>query len=97
MTRVRPKAPASPATTPITASVIPCLTTSREHIDSLRAERHADADFLGALRDRVSHHAVNADGGEEQAPRMAKTAKSCIETRRVPNEFVTTSSIVRTL
>src|SRR4029453_12711734 len=37
-----------------------------EHITSLRAERHADADFLGALRDGVSHHAVDAERGEQE-------------------------------
>ena len=31
-----------------------------EHVDSPRAERHADADFVGALADRVRGHAVDA-------------------------------------
>ena len=37
-----------------------------ENVAGLRAERHAHADFAGALLDRVSDRAVDADGREEQ-------------------------------
>src|SRR5487761_201757 len=37
-----------------------------ENIERASAERHADADFVRALRNRVSHHAVDPDGGEDQ-------------------------------
>src|SRR5229473_189197 len=37
-----------------------------EDVARLRAERETDTDFPGALRDGVSHHAVNSDGGERQ-------------------------------
>src|SRR4029434_3607259 len=37
-----------------------------EHTTALRAERHADANFLGALRDGVSHYAVDAERGEQE-------------------------------
>jgi hypothetical protein len=47
-------------------SFIPPPITSRRTSPFLRAERHADADFLAALRDAVSHHAVDADRREQQ-------------------------------
>ena len=34
--------------------------------DLRRAERDADADLVRSLRDRVGHHAINADRGEQQ-------------------------------
>ena len=37
-----------------------------EHIGALGAERHADAEFLGALRNRVGDGAVQTDRGEEK-------------------------------
>ena len=37
-----------------------------QHIGFLRTERHANSDFMGALRDRVSHHAVDAERGEQE-------------------------------
>jgi hypothetical protein len=36
------------------------------NIAALRAERHADADFVGALLDGLAEHAVSAYGGEKQ-------------------------------
>ena len=38
----------------------------RTDLASLRAKRHANANLAGALRDRVTEHAVGADGGEKQ-------------------------------
>ena len=37
-----------------------------EHVVPLRAQRHADADLVGLLRDHVGHHAIHADGREQQ-------------------------------
>ena len=37
-----------------------------EHCSPLRAERDADAELAGALRDEVGEHAVEADRGEHQ-------------------------------
>ena len=47
---------------------------------ALRAERHADADLLRPLLDRVRHQAVDADGGEQQ--RRARRAADREECRR---------------
>ena len=41
------------------------------------AERHADADFACALRDRVRNDAVNADGGEQQCENRERTEQTC--------------------
>ena len=40
-----------------------------EHIGALRAERHANADFVGPLHDEERHHAVNADRSEDEGDR----------------------------
>jgi hypothetical protein len=37
-----------------------------QHMTGLRAESHAHADLLRALRNGVGHHAVEADGGQQQ-------------------------------
>ena len=37
----------------------------REHLPSLGAKRHADADLFGALHYRIGEHAVDADCGEQ--------------------------------
>ena len=37
-----------------------------KHIRGLRAERHADSDFAGALLDAVSDGAINADRGQHK-------------------------------
>ena len=37
-----------------------------QYIRTLRAERHAHADFVGSLDDEERHHAVNADRGEDK-------------------------------
>ena len=46
-----------------------------------RAERDADADLVGPLRDRVGHHAVNADGGEKERGPGEDGKKQGVETR----------------
>ena len=58
-----------PATTPTKASLMPCQTTSLRMTRSIGAESHADAHLLGALRDRIGHQAVDADGGKQQRHR----------------------------
>jgi hypothetical protein len=50
--------------TPARASVIPCRKISERMPVRAGAERHADCNFGGALRDQKRHHPVNADGGE---------------------------------
>ena len=40
-----------------------------QDITGLRAERHPHADLLGALPDGISHHAIQADRGEEERER----------------------------
>ena len=42
------------------------LQEQAQHIARLRAERHANADFTGALHHAVSHHAVNSDRGDDE-------------------------------
>ena len=37
-----------------------------QHVLALSAQRHADADFLRSLGDRIGNYAVEADGGEER-------------------------------
>src|SRR5271155_2239329 len=37
-----------------------------ENVAGLRAERHAQTDFAGALRDQIGEHAENSGGGEQQ-------------------------------
>ena len=39
----------------------------REDVAELRAERHADADFVRALHDEAADHAIDAEGGEHDA------------------------------
>ncbi len=55
-----------PSATPTSASFIPCPITSFSTSLALRAERHPNADFARALRDRVRHQAVNPEAGERQ-------------------------------
>ena len=47
-----------------------------QHVAAACAERHAHADFAGALRDRIRQHAVNADSceGERDAGRRCRGA-----------------------
>src|SRR5262249_7311358 len=40
-----------------------------QHMAGLRSQRHANADLLRTLRDRVGHHAVDADGRQRQRQR----------------------------
>ena len=60
MARVSARAPAAPMTIPARASPSPRPGDKAEHIGAARAERHPDADFCRALRDRVGHHPVNS-------------------------------------
>ncbi len=46
-----------------------------------RAQRHANADLVRALRDRVSHHAVNPDRGEEKRGRGEDRKQERVEAR----------------
>ena len=65
MTRVSSSAPAIPRTTPTPVSSMPCRSTISTMLP-LRAERHPQADVVGALRDEVRHHAVDADDRQNQ-------------------------------
>jgi len=45
----------------------PCPKTVRENVGSLRAERHANSDFVDALTGHIGHNAVDADKREREA------------------------------
>src|SRR6185437_7199148 len=45
----------------------------------LRAQRHANADFVGAQCDYVGHHAVEADGGEQERQAAEEARKDGIK------------------
>ena len=45
----------------------PLAKDEAEDVAAIRAKGHADAEFLGALRDAVSDHAVDADAREHQS------------------------------
>ena len=66
-----------------------------QHVASLSAERHADADFLRPLRDRIADDAVNADRGEQRARAPRTPTSSTIVSRRCAVEIDMTSVIVR--
>ncbi len=83
MTFASPSEPARPTATPMRVEHHPLPDDEAKHVARLRAQRHADADLLSALRDRISHHAVNPDAARISAA-PAKTVKSNVETRRVP-------------
>src|SRR5205814_4177448 len=44
----------------------PLTSDKSQDIARLRAESHAHSDFLRALPDRISHHAINPERGEEK-------------------------------
>ena len=57
------------------ASTSPTRCADSRHLDSLRenhpqhvltlcAQRHANADFVSSLSDRIRHKAIDSDGGE---------------------------------
>ena len=65
-----------------------------QDVHRLRAERHAHADFAGALLDRVSDRAVNSNHRQDQRDRRRKHRSSVIVMRRWPNDWSMISSIV---
>ena len=64
--RVRPYDDTRPITTPTTARRIALQQHHAAHRGSPGAERQTDADLLRSLRDRVRHHPVDPDRGEQQ-------------------------------
>ena len=50
-------------------------------VAALRAEGHADADFVRALLDAVRNYAVNSDGGEDERESAEKTEQDESEMR----------------
>jgi hypothetical protein len=45
------------------------------------AERHADADLVGALRDRIGKDPVNADSGKDQRKERKRAEQARVESR----------------
>ena len=86
-----------PAATPAAASRTPCPSTMPTHVARRRAERHADADLVRALRHEVRHHAVDADRRQQQRQSTAKQRQQLHrEPALRPAPPRRTSSIVRT-
>ena len=52
-------------TAPRAASATPRPTIMAEDVAGPRADGHADPDLVRAARHRVRHHAVEAEGGQE--------------------------------
>src|SRR6478609_8411778 len=46
---------------------------------SFGAQRDADANFMSALRDAISNHAINSDGGQHQRERRKYAEQGHIE------------------
>jgi hypothetical protein len=66
-----------------------------QHVAATGAERHADADLAGALRDGVRHHAVHADGREQHGDRGERAEHAAVQPVR-PRGVVAYLAIVRT-
>ena len=66
ISRLRPKAPASPTTTPILGEDESLPHHAGEHAGSVGAKRHANTDLAAPLRNDGRDDAIRADGGEEQ-------------------------------
>ncbi len=66
MARDVAKVASRPTSKPRPMSLPACERTRLKHIARLRAERHANTDFAGALHHAVSHHAVNSDCGDDE-------------------------------
>ena len=66
ISRVSTSAPAPPMTMPAHGEQERLPHHHAQHVATLGAERHPDADFLRPLRDAVRDHAVDADGGEQK-------------------------------
>ena len=56
----------SPTAMPASTRRTPPLKHQRDDALSRRAERHADADFLDALRHAVCQQAIESDAGQQQ-------------------------------
>ena len=69
MRRVNPAAAARPIRTPRTARRGGLAENNFQHVTALRAQRHANADFVRALADDVGNHAINSDAGKQQRER----------------------------
>ena len=62
----RDRAPAIPSAVPVTLSVRPSRMINCRMSVPLRANRHTDADLAHARGNRISHQAVDADGGQDE-------------------------------
>ena len=65
-------APASPISRPIACQHNSLPYDKLEYVLRARAQRHANADFVRALRDCISHHRVNANGCKHQCQKPEK-------------------------
>src|SRR6202789_3766471 len=64
--RVRIKAPITPRPSPNRTRRIPSFKVMRNMSLRLRAQCDANSQFVDPAAERVGHHAVNSDGGEQQ-------------------------------
>ncbi len=96
------KASAVPMTPPITQQDAGFAQDDTDHFRPARAERHADADFVGPTDDHIGHNAVEPDGSEEHGERAEKSGEcghQTIAQQRVPKigfEDVKVDSDIRT-
>ena len=88
-------APTMPTTRPMPVRSLPCPRTMPSTA-AARAERHADADLVCALRHQVRQDAVGADRGDSSAT-PATRVSSCAMNRGRATDSANTSSIVRSL
>ena len=90
-TRVAASAPATPIASPAAPSQSACEKTSDRTVGRLRAERHPDADFAAALRNRVRHHAEETEAGQHAARARRSAPKSIAVNRGVATARATYS------
>jgi hypothetical protein len=53
----------------------------RDNVRRVGAERHSNADLLGALNRRVRHHSIDSHRREGKRRRREESEKHCLETR----------------
>ena len=69
------------------------LDDHQQHVARLRAERQPDPDLIRALRHRVTHHAIQPNDSQHQAPLPAKIESSVVLNRGAATDADKYSSI----
>ena len=94
MTRVTATAPTTPHSDADAGEPRALADDQREHVPAARAERHADADLLRALRHGIRQHAVDADRRPAAARLRRRSRTSSRTSRYCQNVFSRASSPV---